>query len=193
MGGDLTLRSELGKGSCFTLWLPSSEATATPAPWEEAQEMSFEGIAVVGELLQARVVEVVGAVTRRLRADPAIPMADALNDAELEDHQLSFLIDVGQSLVILEAERGASELLRDGSDLQRLLAVRHGSLRARQRWSEEALRRELEILREEVQAVAGQASTGAEARETALRLIGRLLGEAGQFSLRGLRTGTLGG
>jgi hypothetical protein len=190
MGGDLTLRSTLGEGSRFTLWLPTT-ATGT-AVWRDDEPVpSFEGLAAVGEALRPRVTEVLAAISTRMRHDPLVPMAEVLSDAELDDHQLSYLADIAQTLVVLEQEEGSSELLRDGSDFQRLLATRHGTQRARQRWAEAALQREFEIVREEVEKGARAAAPPSAALETAVRVLGRLVTQGEQFSLRGLRTGAV--
>src|SRR3712207_8720142 len=42
-------------------------------------------------------------------------------------------------------------LMQDGIEIQRLIAERHGAQRARLGWTEETLRRECEILSEEVE------------------------------------------
>src|SRR5690606_29881508 len=58
MGGDLTLQSELGAGSCFTLWLPAaSQVTIVPArragdspvDWPAPQDV--DAFVAVGQLL----------------------------------------------------------------------------------------------------------------------------------------------
>jgi hypothetical protein len=131
------------------------------------------------------------AVSARLRADPAVPMAESLNDAELEDHQLSYLVDLAQTLVVLEASEGTTELLRDGSDVQRLVATRHGAQRARQRWTEKALEREFQILREEIEKEVRRSAPPSPAVDNAVRLLARLVAQGEQFSLRGLRTGAV--
>ncbi|MBW3628100.1 MAG: PAS domain S-box protein [Gemmatimonadetes bacterium] len=190
MGGDLTLRSELGKGSCFTLWLPTTVTGATA--WKDDEDPpSFAGLGAIGEALRSEVAAVLASISRRLRSDPLTPMAEALSGPELDDHQLAFLVDIVQTLVVLEAEEGAHDLLRDGSDFQRLLSTRHGTQRARQRWTEAALQREFVIVREELeQAVRALASPSAPV-ENAVRLLSRLVLQGEQFSLRGLRTGAV--
>jgi PAS domain S-box-containing protein len=190
MGGDLTVRSELGKGSCFTLWLP----TEVPSAAAEAEDdhgdegTSRRGFARVGQVLQEHLQQVLDGYVKGMRSDPGVPRAAALTDLELEDHGSAFVVDVAQSLTILEEGR-RPELMRDGSDIQRLIAERHGQQRARYGWGEEALHREFRILDQAVDRLvraelAGDPSVDMDA---ALAVLARLIRQAEQVSLRGLR------
>jgi PAS domain S-box-containing protein len=169
MGGDLTAESTPHEGSAFTLWLPSvhrelpsGRAEAPAAERETAEEraaraehpaagMETPGLAEIGELLRGILDEVLVAYTERLRADPAVPRARRLRRPELEDHQLSFLADLAQTLLVVsEAGSRASELLQDGSAIQHAIADHHGARRHAQGWTEAAVRRDHQILREEL-------------------------------------------
>ena len=62
---------------------------------------------------------------------------------------MTLLSDIAQTLVIIgEAGPDAAVLLRDGSAIQRVVAETHGARRHAMGWSIEALRRELDILRD---------------------------------------------
>jgi len=168
MGGDLTVESQPGAGSSFTLWLPAARRVGARAPAETAAARSTRadhgvldvlhgsGLGQLGELLHSLVDEILEAYVARLRVDPAIP--PALRRTELEDHAVSFLADLSQSLVIVgEAGPEAVELLRDGSAIQRTIAERHGARRCAQGFDEAAVRRDHRIFRDEVErAVMGR-------------------------------------
>ena len=188
MGGDLTVRSERGEGSCFTLWLLTSSVGAGVDAVQDEGAQGFAGFATVGEALLHRVVGVNQAVCARLRSDPDVPSASSLPQAELEDHQLTYLADVAQTLVLADNGGAPADLLRDGSDIQRLAATRHGLQRARHRWTEEELHREFEILAEEMERAAREVASTSPVLEPAVRLIRRLISQGEQVSLRGLRT-----
>jgi PAS domain S-box-containing protein len=152
MGGELTVRSEVGAGSTFFLWLPAApgevSATAALEPGGSSGTLQALQDAVLGELER-----ILHAYVARLRSDPATPGAQNLSEAELEDHLASFLADIAQTLGAMDLAAGPeSEALRDGATIQRTIADRHGRQRARLGWSEEEVRREFQILREEISA-----------------------------------------
>lgn len=191
MGGDLTASSEAGAGSTFTLWLPSDgdRLPLAEAMLEEAREQHPQGLVPVGEALRDSIEEVLEALVARLRDDRLIPKAAFLRQGDLEDHAATFLADIAQALIALEeTEVNAIELLRDGSEIQQLIAKLHGAQRARLGWTEEAFRREFAILREEIETSLRRRLPPGEDVEGAVGMLMRLLRHAERVSLRGWRS-----
>ena len=167
MGGDLTLASVPDEGATFTLWLPAAntEAVAGGGVAESANARIARalrarsshrvyGLAEIGMHVRRHVEDVLESVAARLRADPAFPQAAGLRRSELEDHQLAFLTDVVQSLVVIDETGGVeSTLYRDGSEIQRVVSALHGRMRHQQGWTAEQLERESAIMAEEVEAL----------------------------------------
>ena len=108
---------------------------------------------------------------------------------ELEDHQLSLLGDFAQSLVIVgEGAAEGADLLRDGSAIQRTIADRHGARRHAQGWDEAAVRRDHQILREEVERAVLERMGGASAEaDAALTVLLRLIDRAEAISVAAWR------
>ena len=213
MGGDLVVESTPQVGSAFTLWLPSaradasrsaarrdssaatSEGAANPLARAESPLMDMDldrpGLDEIGEMVRSMVNEVLAAYTERLRADVATPRARRMRRPELEDHALSLLADIAQTLLIVsEAGREAPALLRDGSIIQRTIADHHGRRRRAQGWTESAVRRDHQLLREELErAVRGRlrGRDSADNREEAVQILLRLVGNAERISVEGWR------
>ncbi|HST60029.1 MAG TPA: ATP-binding protein [Longimicrobium sp.] len=178
MGGDLTLQTELGRGACFTLWLPvagAADAVEEPPPPEPVPAATGDAAALrqAGEALQHELREIIRGYVARLRADADLP-ARELNDAELEDHQATLLTDIAQCLVALADAPGEVSLLQDGTEVQRLLAFRHGEMRARQGWDDAGLRREFAGLGELMRATLEQRDLPAETWDVLARFLHRV-------------------
>jgi signal transduction histidine kinase len=188
MGGDVTVRSAPGEGSCFTLWLPAAATPALDTRDARARSRTGHVIEAAGRELTCHVDEVVECYARRLRADPAMPSARDAEEVDLEDHAATLVADVAQSMVVLggSAEAGP-RLLRDGSRIQRLVAELHAEQRRRLEWSEAELRRDFEVLREEVdRCVRGHVAPG-EGAEAAAAIATRLLQQTQRIGMQAYR------
>ena len=185
MGGDVTARSEVGVGSTFFLWLPAApvqslETGGLPGHGpggEEPRSVAITDVAPrvaapngkvvqtasvylnVGDAILAEIERILHSYVARVRSDPATPSAHAIDESLIEDHLASFLADLAGTLAGLDHEAdGRNAGLRDGTAIQRAISERHGAQRARLGWAESELRRELVILREEVDAAVRRRS-----------------------------------
>jgi signal transduction histidine kinase len=197
MGGDLTVTSELGRGSTFTLWLPadlSARETQTSAPIAGeavAASPQVEGLSKVGRVLLKNIQGVVETIVERMRTDPNLPMAAGLKFSQLADHMSALLADVGGALTLMEESRGSSGTFADAVEIQRLISERHGAQRHRLGWTEAALRREFMILREEIESAIRKASEFGDPLpvEDGVAVLGRFLDQSEYVAGRALNTG----
>jgi signal transduction histidine kinase len=153
MEGDVTARSEPGAGSEFTLWLPEPRATEAKGREIDSGVVPDGGVLVcVGRAVLKEVDQIMTAFTERLREDATFGDSGGLGDADLRDHGVAFLTDIAQSLVAVEQSTvDPIELLRDGGEIQRVISELHGAQRARLGWGPAQVKREFDILREEVE------------------------------------------
>jgi PAS domain S-box-containing protein len=194
MAGDLTARSVPGEGSVFTLWLPTGSVPGGSLEEAVLAEVRgtgsvTRGLARIGEAVQGEIDSILRAYVARLRADPLVPNQDTRTDADLEDQTSSFLANLAQSLGNLEQTGGEADLMRDGSEIQRFISERHGAQRARLGWTEDAVRREFEILKEEVEAAVRRkisSESGVDV-DAGVAVLVRFLDHAERMSQLGLR------
>ena len=157
MRGDVTVESTVGEGSQFTLWLPADDDQHASAARDGDQlapalPSRTRGLAAVGDSLMHEIEHILDAFVARLRTEASMPAAPTLKYSQLADHVGAMLADIAAALVTLEDSEGApTMLLADTADLQRFIADRHGSQRARLGWTADALAREDAILQDEVE------------------------------------------
>jgi PAS domain S-box-containing protein len=170
MGGDVTVRSELGSGAVFTLCLPAarpadrtagSRATddllsrLTPALGSTAigqaaaplDDTAYAVLHAVSVRLSADAEAVAERYIAALRADLRFPNVRDLPTVQLRDHATPFIgLLAAQLMIIGETKGRAPDLLADGGQMQRVMAELHGAQRYRLGWSEADLEREQSVL-----------------------------------------------
>ena len=190
-----------GEGSRFTLWLvvPAAAAPVTardrgplaavPLAQRDRQGQSNGASLVdVGRVL----LEDLNAITARfvaaVRADSTtLPNVDRLTDVQLQNHLRTWLADIAQALIILQSTPDdPSELMRDTTEIQRVVSERHGVQRQRLAWTETALSREFQLLRQVIDEVL-DARRETRASGYARSVLEGFIEQAEHTSLRALR------
>jgi signal transduction histidine kinase len=195
MGGDLTVSTKVGEGSSFTLWLPADESPTVAEPHPAiagdhvAVQRDVKDLSKVGRVLLDGMEATTARIVDRIRTDPNLNIAAGLKFSQVADHFPALLADVAGSLIVLEELRGqASPLLADATEIQRLVSERHGIQRHRLGWNEAALRREFMIVREELEHIVRDASTGIDPLpvEDAVLVIGRFMDQSEYVAVKAL-------
>lgn len=208
MGGDLTVVSEVGKGSAFSLWLPADvrstggEAAPDDKPdltnpssldtkttLHDDVEHQTRGLAEVASRVLSQLEPIVVRIVGRIRSDPGIRMASSLRTSQVADHLSTLIADMLSSLALIEDASGKpSQMLADALEIQRLVSERHGTQRAKLGWTEVEMRREFMIIREELEQLARQAVPpgGTLTASIAVAALGRFVDQAEYAGVRSL-------
>ena len=163
MGGDLTVRSEPGIGSTFSLWLNEAvSAQREPATWDgESPDAAsrLAGFTDVAANILRELPSLCNAFIDRLRAEAIIPSTESLRNAQLADHLVCYVADVATMLRALEEAKGQPfKFVTDSVELHDYIATKHGKDRARLGCTVDIVRREWKIVREETERVIQRAA-----------------------------------
>jgi signal transduction histidine kinase len=196
MGGDLVAASTPARGSAFTLWLPGARTPLVPPspPVEDdgGPAARVAGLGDAGRALLRDAERILEEFVHRLRLDPAVPSGRRLSFSQLADHGACMLADFGHSCIAIEETEGQPSLsTADSTEIQRLVAERHGAQRARLGWTEALLRHEFALLRDEVERALRRSLSDArpDALENALGVLAGLISQAEHASTRALLSG----
>jgi signal transduction histidine kinase len=193
MGGDLTARSESGKGSTFSLWLSQASVAQREAhDWrEESPDVAarLQGLSDVANGVLRELPSLCSSFVDRLRAEAIIPNTHALRSTQLADHVVGYVADMASMLTAIEEARGQpSKLVEESAEILSFIAMKHGTHRARLGCTPDILHREWAILREELERVVRR-SAGAVQRGSiaeALIVLERFLEHGEEASVRAL-------
>ena len=193
MKGDVTVRSSVGSGSTFALWLPDATTAAKEtARWRaEAPDTAARllGLGEIGKVLIRELDPLLAAFVARLRDETLADSAQSLRYCQLTDHLAAYVADVAAMFAAIEESQGQpSAVVADGTKIHMLVAESHGVQRSRLGWTSETLHREWTILHEEIEQLIHMHVRGvAESAVAEARVVlERMIDQAREASCRAL-------
>jgi hypothetical protein len=195
MGGDITVQSEVGRGSTFTLWLKPGATDSTRAPTAEypafndpVPEVDSEAVRNIAARLVSRLEKISERYVERLRAEAEVPDLTGIAEPYIRDHANTVITEITVAASQLAETKGrASDLLRDGAEIQRLLAELHGAQRYRLGWTEAQIQNDVDTLSAEIVAATIELKADPTATAFMVDVVRKILDQWKQTSIRGHR------
>ncbi len=111
-----------------------------------------------------------------------------VSESYVRDHAVTVIAEITNAATLLAETKGrASDLLRDGAEIKRLLAELHGAQRYRLGWTEGEIARDVDTLSAELVAAISSLSDNAPAVEFVIDIVRKILVQWKQTSIRGYR------
>lgn len=195
MNGDITVQSEVGTGSTFTLWLRGAAVADKPTPTSEypafhdpVPAVDPASVKALASALKGQIDNISRRYVERLRTEGDVPDLSGISEPYVRDHADTVIAEIATAASLLAETKGrASDLLRDGSEVQRLLAELHGAQRYRLGWSEAEIGRDVETLSNELAATTRSLSDNVSTTDFVIDVIRKILEQWKLTSIRGYR------
>jgi hypothetical protein len=143
--------------------------------------------AVAAKLL-SRIDTIAVRYVERLRNEREVPDLSAVSEPYIRDHADTVVAEIVRAATLLAETKGrASDLLRDGAEIQRLLAELHGAQRCRLGWTEAEIARDVDTLSAEIVGSIGSLDGDAAAATFMTDVVQKILEQWKQTSVRGYR------
>lgn len=195
MGGDITVQSN-HRGSIFTLWLCAgpSDGNARPTTAEypafrdAVPDVDPEAVKKIATDLTGRLKEISQTYVDTLKSEARVPDLGGVSESYIRDHADTVIAEITTAASLLAETKGrASDLLRDGAEIQRLLAELHGAQRFRLGWTELEIGADVDTLSSRISKATNALDADKAAKAFVVDVTRKILDQWKQTSIRGYR------
>jgi hypothetical protein len=123
-----------------------------------------------------------------LREEREVPDLSSVSEPYIRDHADTVVAEILRAATLLAETKGrASDLLRDGAEIQRLLAELHGAQRYRLGWNESEIACDVDALSAQIAATIARVQDSQPAAEFLSDVVTKIMDQWKQTSIRGYR------